>query len=152
MKMVRQMSDKTGIDVISRRAVLRSALSAGVAALAAPALAQSSMDQIINAPRRGNWDDQFDAQATRAAVSVTSNSPILGPNTVTNVEQAIGQYQLIVANGGWQPVPQTQKPLQLGAVKDVRFLLDGIAQALLHPIAPGAVSYTHLTLPTNREV
>lgn len=108
------MSDKTGF--FSRRAVLRSALSAGAAALAAPALAQSAMDEIIHAPRRGNWDDQFDAKASRATVSVSTNTPMLNPQAPAAIEQAIGQHQLIVANGGWPQVPPTQKPLQLGAV------------------------------------
>ncbi|MBB4102742.1 L,D-transpeptidase family protein [Allorhizobium borbori] len=110
------MSDKTGMDVFSRRAVLRSALSAGAAALAAPAFAQSAMDDIINAPRRGNWDDQFDAKVSRAAVNVTSNNPILGPGSAQNVQLAMSQYQMIVSNGGWPQVPETAKPLQLGAV------------------------------------
>src|SRR6218665_3573788 len=115
-KMVRLMSEKTRMGVLSRRAVLRSALSAGAAALAAPALAQSAMDDIINAPRRGNWDDQFDAKVSRATVNVTTNTPILNPQAPASIQQAIGQYQSIVANGGWPTVPQTAKPLQLGAV------------------------------------
>lgn len=110
------MSDKTGMDVFSRRAVLRSALSAGAAALAVPAFAQSAMDDVINAPRRGNWDDQFDAKVSRATVNVTSNNPILGPSSAQNVQLAMSQYQMIVSNGGWPQVPETAKPLQLGAV------------------------------------
>lgn len=110
------MSDKTGMDVFSRRALLRSALSAGAAALAAPALAQTAMDEIINAPRRGNWDDQFDAKVSRATVNVTTNNPILGSGAVQNIQMAVSHYQNIVANGGWPQVPQTAKPLQLGAV------------------------------------
>ncbi|MCX8998979.1 L,D-transpeptidase family protein [Rhizobiaceae bacterium BDR2-2] len=110
------MSEKTGMDRFSRRAILRSALSAGAAALAAPAFAQSAMDDVINAPRRGNWDDQFDARASRGAVSVTSNNPVLGPGSVQNMQQAVAQYQMIVANGGWPNVLPTSKPLQIGAV------------------------------------
>jgi len=104
------------MDVFSRRAVLRSALSAGAAALAVPAFAQSAMDDVINAPRRGNWDDQFDAKVSRATVNVTSNNPILGPGSAQNVQLAMSQYQMIVSNGGWPQVPETAKPLQLGAV------------------------------------
>lgn len=110
------MSEKTGMDVVSRRALLRSALSAGAAALAAPALAQSAMDEIINAPRRGNWDDQFDARVSRTTVAVTSNNPVLGPGAVANLQLAVSEYQTIVANGGWPNVVPAQKPLQLGAV------------------------------------
>lgn len=117
------MSNKTGMDVFSRRAILRSALSAGAAALAAPAFAQSAMQDIINTPSRGNWDDQFDAKASRATVNVTSNTPMLNPQAPAAIEQAMGEYQMIVANGGWPQVPPTAKPLQLGAV-------DGSVQAL----------------------
>ena len=115
-EMVRYMSDKTGMDVFSRRAILRTALSAGAAALAAPALAQSAMDGIINTPNRGNWDDQFDAKVARATVNVTTNTPMLSQQAPAAVQQAMGEYQMIVANGGWPEVPQTAKPLQLGAV------------------------------------
>ena len=72
------MSKKIGSELLSRRAMLRSAVSVGAAVLAAPALAQSTLDGIMTAPRRGNWDDQFDARGSRSAVGVVSNNPILG--------------------------------------------------------------------------
>ncbi|AXV14942.1 murein L,D-transpeptidase [Neorhizobium sp. SOG26] len=110
------MSKKTGPDFISRRALLRSAVSAGAAALAAPALAQNAMDDVISAPRRGTWDDQFDARtASRTAVYVTSNNPVLGPQGPANIQQAIMDYQQIVANGGWPEVNSGQR-LRLGVV------------------------------------
>ena len=109
------MSKKSGIDAYSRRAFLRSAATVGAAALAAPAMAQSAIDDLINAPRRGNWDDQFDAKASRSSAAIASVNPILGPGAVANVQQAIYDYQTIVANGGWPQVnPQTK--LQLGVV------------------------------------
>ena len=64
-EMVGLMSRKTGFDVFSRRAFLRSAATLGAAAVAGPTLAQTAMDDVLNAPRRGNWDDQFDAEASR---------------------------------------------------------------------------------------
>lgn len=107
------MSKKIGLELLSRRALLRSAVSAGAAALAAPALAQSSIDSLINAPRRGSWDDQFDARGSRTAVGVVSNNPILGTEGPANIQQAIYTYQSIVSNGGWPEVrPSTR--LQLG--------------------------------------
>src|SRR6478609_2274416 len=107
------MSKKIGLEVLSRRALLRSAVSAGAAALAAPALAQSPIDSLINAPRRGSWDDQFDARGSRTAVGVVSNNPILGTEGPANIQQAIYTYQSIVSNGGWPEVrPSTR--LQLG--------------------------------------
>ena len=95
------MSRKTGIDVFSRRAFLRSAATFGAAAVAGQAFAQSALDDILNAPRRGNWDDQFDAKVSRAAAAVTSNNPTLGAGAVPNIQQAISDYQQIVSAGGW---------------------------------------------------
>ncbi|WP_407810918.1 hypothetical protein, partial [Staphylococcus aureus] len=63
---------------VSRRTLLRSAVSAGVAALAAPALAQDAFNDLMGSSRRGNWDDQFDANTSRSAVGVVSNNPVLG--------------------------------------------------------------------------
>jgi murein L,D-transpeptidase YcbB/YkuD len=109
------MSRKTETDVFSRRAFLRSAATFGAAAVAGPALAQTALDDVLNAPRRGNWDDQFDAQASRASASVQSNNPILGSGSVPNIQQAISDYQQIVSNGGWPQVNSSQK-LQIGVV------------------------------------
>ena len=113
--MVGLMSRKTGFDVFSRRAFLRSAATLGAAAVAGPTLAQTAMDDVLNAPRRGNWDDQFDAKASRSADAVTSNNPILGSGAVPNIQQAISDYQQIVSAGGWPNVSSSQK-LQLGVV------------------------------------
>jgi murein L,D-transpeptidase YcbB/YkuD len=107
------MSRKTGIDVFSRRAFLRSAATFGAAAVAGPALAQSALDDILNAPRRGNWDDQFDAQVSRSAINVTSNSPIFGSGSSGYLQQAIMDYQNIVSSGGW-PSVNTQQKLEMG--------------------------------------
>ncbi len=107
------MSKKIGPEVLSRRALLRSAVSVGAAALAAPALAQSPIDSLINAPRRGSWDDQFDARGSRTAVGVVSNNPVLGPEGPANIQQAIYGYQQIVSNGGWPEVNSSTR-LQLG--------------------------------------
>src|SRR5690348_3983115 len=99
--MDRMMSKKIGSEILSRRSLLRSAVSAGAAAIAAPALAQNPIDALINAPRRGSWDDQFDARGSRSAVGVASNNPVLGPEGPGNIQQAIFAYQQIVNNGGW---------------------------------------------------
>jgi murein L,D-transpeptidase YcbB/YkuD len=109
------MSKKIGSEVLSRRALLRSAVSAGAAVLAAPALAQAPIDDLINAPRRGTWDDQFDAKVTRSAVGVVSNNPVLGPAGPANIQQAIMDYQRIVSGGGWPEVNSSVR-LQLGVV------------------------------------
>lgn len=111
------MSKKIGTDAVSRRALLRTAVSAGAAVLAAPALAQTAFDDLINAPRRGTWDDQFDAKAaSRTAVNVVSNNPVLGPAGPANIQQAIQDYQQIVSNGGWPEVDPGQQRLKIGVV------------------------------------
>jgi murein L,D-transpeptidase YcbB/YkuD len=94
--------------------LLRSAVSAGVAALAAPALAQDAFNDLMGSSRRGNWDDQFDANTSRSAVGVVSNNPVLGREAPVYMQQAIMQYQQIVQNGGWPEVPASQQRLQIG--------------------------------------
>ena len=108
------MTKKSLPELISRRAMLRSAVSLGAVALAAPALAQDAFNDLIGSSRRGNWDDQFDANSSRSAVGVVSNNPVLGPEAPAYMQQAIMQYQQIVSNGGWPEVPQSQQRLQIG--------------------------------------
>ena len=108
------MSKKNGIDAFSRRAFLRSAATFGAAAVAGAASAQDALNEIINSPRRGSWDDQFDAKgASRTATTVVSNTPVFGPETIAHVQQAIFDYQNIVSQGGW-PSVQTSVKLELG--------------------------------------
>jgi murein L,D-transpeptidase YcbB/YkuD len=87
----------------------------GAGAVAAPAFAQSAIDSLINAPERGDWDDQFDAKAaSRTATAMVSNTPILGPQSVGSIQQAISQYQQIASAGGWPQVNPGDKRLQIG--------------------------------------
>ncbi len=109
------MSKITDPAAYSRRSFVRMAMGAGLASVAMPALAQTAFDDVINAPRRGNWDDQFDANASRTSAVVKSNNPILGPEAVPNIQQAIMEYQQILANGGWPQVNPSQR-LQLGVI------------------------------------
>lgn len=108
------MTKKSVSDSVSRRALLRSAVSVGVAALAAPAFAQNALNDLMGSSRRGNWDDQFDANSSRSAVGVVSNNPVLGREAPVYMQQAIMQYQQIVQNGGWPEVPASQQRLQIG--------------------------------------
>jgi murein L,D-transpeptidase YcbB/YkuD len=109
------MSDSISNSSFSRRGFLRSAALLGAAAVAGPALAEGAMDDIINAPRRGNWDDQFDAKSSRTAAAIMSNNPIFGAGAATNLQQAIYDYEAISANGGW-PQVQTNQKLKIGIV------------------------------------
>ncbi len=107
----------------SRRAFLRTAAFGGLGVFALPAFADDTLESVINAPRRGSWDDQFDAKAISSASAVASNNPIFGPDAVANIEQAIETYRQIVLNGGWPQVRPTV-PLKLGvtdpAVRQLR--------------------------------
>jgi murein L,D-transpeptidase YcbB/YkuD len=104
-----------------RRSFLTGMGAFAATALSGSAFAQDAIQSIINAPRRGNWDEQFDARASDGA-KVQSTLPILSPQTVSYIEQAILQYSNIVDMGGWPVVPAAKK-LQLGVVDpDVEIL------------------------------
>jgi len=96
----------------SRRFFLSGAAIFAAVAVAGRASAQDVISDILKSDRRGNWDDEFDARASQGD-KVATNLPIFSPETIMYVEQAIGQYSGIVAQGGWPVVPATKK-LQLG--------------------------------------
>ncbi|ESW69116.1 L,D-transpeptidase family protein [Mesorhizobium sp. M1148] len=96
----------------SRRFFLSGASALAVAMVANAASAQDVIDDILKSSNRGNWDDQFDARASEGG-KVASTLPIFSLQTVAFTEQAVAQYQNIVAQGGWGEVPATKK-LQLG--------------------------------------
>jgi murein L,D-transpeptidase YcbB/YkuD len=100
----------------SRRSFLSgaAALATTFAASAAFAEDTAATGAARKAQKRGNFDDQFDARASEGG-KVASRLPIFSPLTVTYVEAAIGQYQGIVAAGGWPEVPASKK-LKLGVV------------------------------------
>jgi L,D-transpeptidase YcbB len=75
--------------------------------------AQSVIKDVLSSKKRGNWDDQFDAQASQKKTKVGSTLPIFSPQTATNIEAEMLEYQNIVAQGGWPQVPATKK-LKLG--------------------------------------
>lgn len=104
----------SGFGINSRRSFLKNAGVLGaLAAGISPVRAQDTLDEILQSPRRGNWDDQFDAVGTRAP-SVKSRQPILGPFTVSYVERAMDVYRDIVARGGWPEVNLSQR-LKVGS-------------------------------------
>ena len=108
----------------SRRIFLTGASVIAVNLLAKAAFAQDVtqtdtvspdvIGDILKSNRRGNWSDDFDAQASQGD-KVASKLPIFSPQTVTYVEQAIAQHSQIVAQGGWPIVPATKK-LKLGKI------------------------------------
>ncbi len=103
----------------TRRLFLTGASLLAVNLVAGSAFAQEAAEgdaigQILKSQRRGNWSDDFDAQANQVS-KVASKLPVFSPQTVTYIQQAIGEYQQIVAQGGWPQVPATKK-LKLGVV------------------------------------
>ncbi|MEK1887218.1 MAG: L,D-transpeptidase family protein [Phyllobacterium sp.] len=106
---------KFGSSALDRRAFLRGVATAGFAAATTSAFAQQTdIGEILAAPRRGNWDDQFDARSASKG-KVASFQPIASPETASFIENAINTYSQIVSNGGWPCVDATVK-LQLGVV------------------------------------
>ncbi len=107
---------------ISRRNLLASAGALAVTSISGGAMAQDVIGDLLSAPKRGTWNDQFDARASEGG-KVQSTLPIFSPHTVAYLEQAIAQYQNIVGNGGWPTVPMVNK-LKLGmadpAVSELR--------------------------------
>lgn len=97
-----------------RRSFLTGMGVLAASAFSGSAWAQDALQSILSAPRRGNWNDEFDARASQGA-KVATNLPIFSPETILYVEQAIGQYSGIVAQGGWPVVPATKK-LKLGVI------------------------------------
>ncbi|MDD9909776.1 MAG: L,D-transpeptidase family protein [Ahrensia sp.] len=79
---------------------------------ASGASAQTVIDAILNTQGRDAWSGNFEATPTQRS-QVASRTPIFAPQTIQYVEQAIAEYQTIVASGGW-PRVQTREKLQLG--------------------------------------
>ncbi len=85
-------------------------LLAALAALLAPAgaFAQESLTGL----QQSEWAEGFDSQSD-VSRPVTTSTPILSPQTVPAMEQAIYVYQDLVARGGWNSVP-ADKELKIG--------------------------------------
>ncbi len=104
-----------------RRSFLAGAGAMAATAVSGSAHAQDIIRDLILSPKRGSWNDQFDARASDGG-KVATNLPIFSPETVSFVEQAMVQYSGIQAQGGWPMVPATKK-LRLGVVDpDVEIL------------------------------
>jgi L,D-transpeptidase YcbB len=98
---------------MDRRLFIAGLGSAFAAGLPVGGHAQTVIQDVLTSKKRGNWDDQFDAQASQKKTKVGSTLPIFSPQTATNIEAEMFEYQNIVAQGGWPQVPATKK-LKLG--------------------------------------
>ncbi len=78
------------------------AIAATAALLSAPSvcLAQDALTGVV----QSEWAEGFDSQSTITR-PVTTSTPILSPQTLPAMEQAVYVYQDLVARGGWNSVP-----------------------------------------------
>ena len=98
---------------INRRALVRGILT-GVAGgvLCRSAAAEDQILQALIETQGADFGQSFDS-ASRTVRMPKSSLPTLSPSTVQTTEQAIGQYEAIVARGGWPAVPPSEL-LRLG--------------------------------------
>jgi L,D-transpeptidase YcbB len=102
--------------VLSRRTLLRGVAAAGVTAIgmrAARAVDDDRLlDALINQNQNADFGQGFDA-ASRTIKMPKASLPTLSPATAQTTEQAIPQYEAIVARGGWPMVTGVER-LRLG--------------------------------------
>jgi L,D-transpeptidase YcbB len=93
--------------VLSRRRLLRGAAAAGATALGLRAAHATDddrlLDALINQNQNADFGQGFDS-ASRTIKMPTASLPTLSPATAQTTEQAIPQYEAIVARGGWPKV------------------------------------------------
>ena len=90
---------------LSRRRFVLGTAAASAAMLPGAGFAQNALGELLQAPTRGNWDDQFDTRGSNVR-QVASNSPVLSENTIYSLQEAINSYSAIVQGGGWPMVPE----------------------------------------------
>ena len=96
----------------TRRGFLLGTAAAGASLLPGVAFAQDALSDLLKAPTRGNWDDQFDTRGSSAR-QVLSNTPIFSSATLQATQSAAYAYQQIASGGGWPMVPEVG-PLRIG--------------------------------------
>ncbi len=97
----------------TRRQFLLGAAAAGAGLAPGAAFAQNALVDSLNAPSRGNWDDQFDTRGSSVR-QVASNTPIFSHDTLLSTQSAVNVYQGIVASGGWPQLPANER-LRIGS-------------------------------------
>src|ERR1043166_3806103 len=98
-----------------RRPLLTALAGCAAAAMATRALAQGSDDplqQLIQQNQSGAFGQNFDS-TSRTIKMPTASLPTLSAGTAQTTEAAIARYEQIAANGGWPPVPPSDR-LRLG--------------------------------------
>src|SRR4029079_8646436 len=110
-----RLDRRTGFSLLMRSLRVL-AVSAIAATLFAPA---AGAQEDLSGVQQSEWAESFDAQSTIAR-PVSTTAPILSPQTVTAMEQAIYVYEDLVARGGWPSVPSDME-LRIG-VRDPRVI------------------------------
>ena len=102
---------------LSRRAVLRglqAAALAGGGLAASRAFGQdATLEALIDQNQGNDFGQGFDS-GSRTIQMPKASLPTLSPATVQHTEQAIAQFESIVAKGGWPEVAQSDR-LRLGS-------------------------------------
>jgi murein L,D-transpeptidase YcbB/YkuD len=111
------MSGRDQSTFFDRRRFLRTLATGAAAAGAAVQTARAAeddrlLDALINQNQNADFGQGFDS-ASRTIKMPTSSLPTLSPATAQTTEQAIPQYEAIVARGGWPQVTGTDR-LRLG--------------------------------------
>lgn len=101
---------------ISRRAFARGMSLTGVAASFVTAYGAAAVAGPIDGSGnygggQAEWAQKYDSAPSLSVHR--STTALLSPQTVMGTEQAIEKYRRIVANGGWQPIPN--QTMKLGA-------------------------------------
>jgi L,D-transpeptidase YcbB len=99
---------------LDRRRFLTGAATAVAAGIAGKALAEDNdpLQELIQRNQQGEFGQNFDAAASSAQMPKAS-LPTLSPATTQTTEQAVAQYEQIVAQGGWPVIPPVER-LRLG--------------------------------------
>jgi murein L,D-transpeptidase YcbB/YkuD len=109
-----RMNDHRGAPGLDRRSFLTGAATAVTAGIAGRALAEDNdpLQELIQRNQQDEFGQSFDAAASSAKMPKAS-LPTLSPATTQTSEQAVAQYEQIVARGGWPFIPPVER-LQLG--------------------------------------
>jgi L,D-transpeptidase YcbB len=98
---------------VSRRVLMHGILAGAVGGvLCRTAAAEDQILQALIDTQGSDFGQSFDS-ASRTVHMPKASLPTLSPSTVATTEQAIGQYEAIVARGGWPTVPSSEL-LRLG--------------------------------------
>ena len=110
--MLRRLFDTSGR--FSRRAFLQSAAAFGGAAITSEAFGQdAALQALIDQNQRGEIGQDFDS-GSRTIQMPKASLPTLSPATVQHTDQAIREYEAIVARGGWPQIGNVER-LRLGS-------------------------------------